>query len=381
VARAEYRLGSLVLDHKFNGPPFTVGIEEELMLVDGEGLDLAQAIEPLLEVIPPRYAGQVKPELMQAVLEIATKPCANVLEAGEELRELRGVVIDAAATLGLLVGAAATHPFAKCDDQLITDRPRYRELVDELGYIALREIIFGTHVHVGIRGPDRAIYVADGIRRYLPLLLALSANSPFWEGHRTGMMSSRVPVFRAFPREGIPPHYGTWEIYSNRVELMMRAGAIDDYTFLWWDVRPHPNLGTVEVRIFDQQTRVEHTMALASLVVCLAHRLCALYDSKEAMVEYPTELVDDNKVRAAVQGTDGVLVDFRRGRPIRATQMAHDLVVLLGDHADELGCRPQLEEVEDLLANGTGAHRQLQMHERTDDLEGLVAEIVETSRP
>jgi glutamate---cysteine ligase / carboxylate-amine ligase len=370
-----------VLDHKFHGPPFTVGIEEELMLIDADGLDLAQAIDALLEVVPEQSAGQVKPELMQAVLEIATKPCRNVREAGEELRRLRQVVIDAAAKLDLLVGAAGTHPFAKCDDQLVTDRPRYRELVDELGYIALREIIFGTHVHVGIRGPDRAIYVADGIRRYLPLLLALSANSPFWEGHKTGMMSSRVPVFRGFPREGIPPHYGTWEIYSNRVELMMRAGAIEDYTFLWWDVRPHPNLGTVEVRIFDQQTRIEHTMALASLVVCLAHRLCDLYDRKEAMVEYPTELVDDNKIRAAVQGTNGVLIDFRRGERIKATRMAHDLVVLLSDHADALGCRAELEGVEDLLANGTGAHRQLEMHERNGGLEGIVADIVEKTRP
>ena len=370
-----------MLEHKFNGPPFTLGIEEELMLIDSDSLDLAQAIERLLEVVPKGFAGQVKPELMQAVLEIATKPCGTVREAGDQLRELRQVVIDAAATQGLLVGAAGTHPFAKTDDQLVTERPRYRELAKELGYIAQREIIFGTHVHVGIRGPDRAIYVADGIRRYLPLLLALSANSPFWEGHGTGMKSSRVPVFRAFPREGIPPHYGTWEIFSNRVELMMRAGAIEDYTFLWWDVRPHPNLGTVEVRIFDQQTRVDHTMALASLVVSLAHRLCALYDRKEPMVEYPSELVDDNKVRAAVQGTDGVLIDFRSGERIAAPQMAHDLVVLLGEHADALGCRAELEGVEDLIVNGTGAHRQLEMYERTGDLHGLVAEIVETSRP
>ena len=370
-----------MLEHEFNGPAFTVGIEEELMLLDAESLDLAQAIERFLEVIPDEISGQVKPELMQAVLEIATTPCQNVREAGEQLKELRGSVIDCAEQQGLRIAAAATHPFALCAEQEIVDRPRYRELVEELGYIALREIIFGTHVHVGIEGPDRAIYVADGIRRYLPLLLALSANSPFWEGHRTGMMSSRVPVFRAFPREGIPPHYGTWEIYSNRVELMMRAGAIEDYTFLWWDVRPHPNLGTVEVRILDQQTRVEHTMALAALVASLAHRLCGLYDAEEPMVEYPTELVDDNKIRAAVQGTDGKLIDFRRGEQVPAKQMAHDLVVLLADHADELGCRTELEGVEDLIAHGTGAHRQIEIHERTHDLPALVAEIAEKSRP
>ena len=370
-----------MLEHRFTGPEFTVGIEEELMLLDPDGWDLSQSIERLLADLPPELEGQVKPELFQAVLEIATKPCDDLPCAARELTGLREAVIEIVESEGLALGAAATHPFANCDDQEIVDRPRYRELVDELGTIALHELIFGTHVHVAIEGADRAIYVADGIRRYLPLLLALSTNSPFWRGRQTGMMSSRVPVFRAFPREGIPPHYGTWEIFSNRVELMMRAGAIEDYTFLWWDVRPHPNLGTVEVRIFDQQTRVDHTMALASLVVSLAHRLCALYDRKEPMVEYPSELVDDNKVRAAVQGTDGVLIDFRSGERIAAPQMAHDLVVLLGEHADAVGCRAELEGVEDLIVNGTGAHRQLEMYERTGDLRGLVAEIVETSRP
>ena len=240
-------------------------------------------------------------------------------------------------------------------------------------------MIFGTHIHVAIEGADRAIYVADGIRRYLPLLLALSCNSPFWRGVATGMMSARTPVFRAFPRVGIPPHYGTWEIYSHRVELMMRAGAIDDYTFLWWDVRPHPSLGTVETRVFDQQTRVEHTVALAALTASLAHRLCALYDDGEPLVEYPTELVDDNKVRAAVHGIDGELMDFRRGERIPVPEMARGLVELLAEHAEELGCRAELDGVEDLLANGTGAHRQLAFQGRDGDLRGLVAEVVAKS--
>ena len=276
-----------MLEHRFTGPEFTVGIEEELMLLDPDGWDLSQSIERLLADLPPELEGQVKPELFQAVLEIATKPCDDLPCAARELTGLREAVIEIVESEGLALGAAATHPFANCDDQEIVDRPRYRELVDELGTIALHELIFGTHVHVAIEGADRAIYVADGIRRYLPLFLALSVNSPFFEGERTGLMSSRVPIFRSFPREGIPPHYGTWEIFSNRVEMMMRAGAIEDYTFLWWDVRPHPNLGTVETRIFDQQTRVEHTISLASLVICLAHRLCMLYDDDEPLVEYP----------------------------------------------------------------------------------------------
>jgi len=370
-----------VLEHNFAGPPFRVGIEEELMILDGETLDLAQEVEALLAAVPEDLDGQVKPELFRSVLEVATSPCPDVSSAGRELELLRRTVSGLAERHGLLLAAGGTHPFALWEDQEIVDRPRYWELVDELGYIVRQELVFGTHVHVAIEGADRAIYVADGIRRYLPLLLALSANSPFWRGQRTGMMSTRTPVFRTFPRCGVPPHYATWEVYSNRVELMMRAGAIDDYTFLWWDVRPHPKLGTVETRIFDQSTRVEHTMALAALTAALAHRLCAAFDSGEPLVEYPSELVDDNKVRAALRGTDGDLVDFYRGEQVPAVEMARRLVDQLADHASELGCSAELEGILDLLDAGTGAHRQLRMFERTGDLRGLVGEIASHSRP
>ncbi len=350
------------------------------MLLEKSGLGLAQGIETILENVPAELDGQVKPELMQPVLEIATTPCPDVRTAGAQLATLRRAVADIAEANGMLVAAAGTHPFALFEDQEIVDRPRYRELAADLQYIARQELIFGTHVHVAIEGPDRAIYVADGIRRYLPLLLALSANSPFWRGSDTGMLSSRTAIFRAFPRAGIPPHYGTWEIFSNRVELMMRAGAIDDYTYLWWDVRPHPNLGTVETRVFDQSTRLEYTVALAALVAAIAHRLCRLYDAEEPLVEYPTELVDDNKVRAALRGVDGKLVDFRRGEQVRAPEMALKLIDLVSDNAVELGCREELEGIKELLEIGTGAHRQLELYERSGDMHTLVAEIVETSR-
>ena len=370
-----------MLDHKFTGPAFTVGIEEELMILDPDGWNLAQAIEDLVAQVPDRYEGQVKPELMKSVLEIATSPWPDVAAAGRELVELREMVIAAADELGLAIGAAATHPFAIARDQEISESPRYQELANELGIIARNELIFGTHVHVGIDSPDKAIYVADGIRRYLPLLLALSTNSPFWQGDETGLMSSRVPVFRAFPREGVPPHYGTFEIFSHRVELMVRAGAIDDYTFLWWDVRAHPKLGTVETRVFDQQTRVEHTVSLAALVCSLAHRFSSAYDAEESLVEYPSELIDDNKIRAARWGLDGDLIDFRAGKQVPAREMARDLIVRLRPHAEELGCKPELEGLADLLDHGSGAHRQLAMAANCRDLPTLVAEIAEVSKP
>ncbi|HEY7150209.1 MAG TPA: carboxylate-amine ligase [Solirubrobacterales bacterium] len=370
-----------MLEHRFTGPPFTIGIEEELMILRADDLGLAQEIEAILEAVPPELEGQVKPELMQSVLEIATTPCDDVASAGEELRALRRAVAEIAEERGLLLAASGTHPFALWEDQEIVDRPRYLELTEELGFIARQELIFGTHVHVAIEDPDRAIYVADGLRRYLPLLLALSANSPFWRGMETGMMSSRTAVFRAFPRAGIPPHYGTWENYSNRVEQMMRGGSIDDYTYLWWDVRPHPNLGTVETRIFDQQTRLEHTIGLAALTISLAHRMSSLYDTNQPLIEYPTELVDDNKVRAAIRGMNSDLIDFWRGEQVPAERIVRGVLAEVASHAEELGCADELGVVGDLLGDNTGAHRQLRHFQRDRDLSALVREIAAKSRP
>jgi carboxylate-amine ligase len=376
--RRDRRTGGIsVLEHSFNGTPFTIGIEEELMLLDPETLDAAPGIEKILDSVPDEYAGQVKPELFQSVLEIATMPCPGVTEAVAELGALRTMVGDVAREHGMRIGAAGTHPFAKCAEQKLVSRERYDELVSELGWIARQELIFGTHVHVGIDDPDKAIYIADGIRRYLPLLLALSSNSPFWEGERTGLMSARTPVFRAFPRVGVPPHYGTWEIYSRRVEGMMASGAIDDYTYLWWDVRPHPKLGTVETRVFDQATRLEDTAAFAAMTQALAHRYGELFDNGEPLVEQPTELIDDNKVRAAIRGMEGMLVDFSLGRHVHADELAERLLEELAPSAEELGCTHALGRVDEILAEGTGARRQLSLAEANGgDLHALVAEVV-----
>jgi carboxylate-amine ligase len=370
-----------VLEHKFTGPAFTVGIEEELMICDAETLELAQAIERILDAVPGKLPGMVKPELMQSVLEIATEPCASVAEAGEQLAELRREVRRLAGELGLAIGAAGTHPSALYEEQLIVERDRYKELAAELGWIAEQELIFGTHVHIGIDHPEKAIYVADGMRGYLPLLLGMSSNSPLWRGRVTGMMSSRTPVFRAFPRVGIPPYYGSWEIYSHRVEQMMRGGAIPDYTYLWWDVRPHPNFGTVEVRVFDQQTRIELTVGFAALVQSLAHKLAAAYDDGVASVEHPHELIDDNKVRAALVGIEGKLIDFDHGHEVKGSEMAVGVVDELRDHAQELGCDQQLGVLGELVEKGTGARRQLDWLSDHGDITGLMREVIAATDP
>ena len=371
----------VVLEHNFGGTPFTLGIEEELMICDAETLELTQGIETILGDLPDDLPGMVKPELMQSVLEVATRPCRDITEAADQVRRLRRSVREVAARNGLAIGAAGTHPSAHYEDQLIVDQPRYRELAAELKWIADQELIFGAHVHVGIDDAEKAIYIADAMRGYLPLLLGMSSNSPLWQGRTTGMMSSRTPVFRAFPRVGIPPYYGTWETYAQRVEQMMRGGAIEDYTYLWWDVRPHPNLGTVELRVFDQQTRVDLTIGFAAFAQSLAHRLSGMYEEGVPSVDYPHELIDDNKVRAALVGIEGDLIDFDQGLEVPAEEMALGLIEDLRVDARTLGCEEELVALTELVEVGTGARRQLDWLQDHGDIGGLMEEIVAATDP
>src|SRR4051795_8802691 len=267
------------VEHSFTGPPYTIGVEEELMIVDQETLDLSNSIESLLSGIPQDLEGEVKPELLESVCEIATTPCENTQQAGRQLRELRRVAQATAAREGLAIGSAGTHPFAMWEDARVVARPRYRELIAGLQFIARQELIFGVHVHVAVDDPDKAIHVANGMRVHVPLLLALSANSPFWRADETGLLSTRTPIFRAFPRVGIPPRYDNWADYDRQISFMVDAGVMADYTYLWYDVRPHPKFGTVEIRVCDSQTRVEHTLALAALIQAMVHELAEGFGS------------------------------------------------------------------------------------------------------
>src|SRR5437764_14065123 len=277
------------MEHHFTGPSYTIGIEEELMICDGRSYDLVNAIESLLE---DAAEGEIKPELMESVLEISTDPCSNTVEAGEQLRALRRQVSEAAARKDLVIGSAGTHPFAMWEDQRIVARPRYRDLISALRFVARQEIIFGVHVHVGLDDPDKAIHVANGVRVHVPVLLALSANSPFWRADSTGLHSTRTPIFRAFPRVGIPPTYRDWDDYQRRIEFMVESGTIEDYTYLWYDVRPHPNFGTVEIRVLDSKTREEHTLALAGLVQAMVKELAEHAHSGHVLPHRPFEMLD-----------------------------------------------------------------------------------------
>jgi carboxylate-amine ligase len=360
----------------FTAPAYTIGIEEELMILDAETLELANAIESLLEPAP---AGEIKPELMESVLEVSTDPCRNTTEAGSQLRALRRQVADAAATKNLAIGSAGTHPFAMWEDQRIVARPRYRDLVSALRFVARQELIFGMHVHVGIDDPDKAIHVANGMRVHIPVLLALSANSPFWRADTTGMASTRTPIFRAFPRVGMPPTYKGWADYERRIEFMVGTRVIEDYTYLWYDVRPHPNFGTVEVRVMDSQTHVEHTLGLAALTQALVHELALHFEEGKELSRYPFEMLDENKWLAARHGLEGELVDLPRPERVATSALARRLLDRMREHAQDLGSAAELEAVEDLLERGNGADRQVVVYEANHDLREVMAEIVEAT--
>jgi carboxylate-amine ligase len=370
------------VEHRFTGPSYSLGIEEELMIVDNETLDLSNSIEGLLDDLSEvTIEGEVKPELMESVCEIATTPTANAAEAGAQLRALRRQVQQVAAQRGLAIGSAGTHPFAMWEDQRIVARPRYRDLVSGLQFVARQEIIFGIHVHVGIDDPDKAIHVTNGMRVHIPLLLALSANSPFWRGDATGLDSTRTPIFRTFPRVGIPPRYDNFEDWRKRIEFMVRAKAIGDYTYMWYDVRPHPNFGTVEIRVMDSQTRVEHTLAIAALIQAMVKELAEHYEAGKRLSRYPYEMLDENKWLAVRHGLDGQLVDLPKTDRIPVVDLARRVMKRLHPHAEELGSAAELEGLEEILENGNGASRQLVVYQANHDLREVVREILEATVP
>jgi carboxylate-amine ligase len=362
------------MDHRFVGPRYTVGIEEELMILDPSSLDLVNAIDSILVGEPP--SGEIKPEFLESVLEIATVPCANIPAVATELVALRGLARERAQAQKLAIGAAGTHPFARWEAQRVVSDDRYRGLIRSLGFVARQELVFGMHVHVGMADPEEAIYVANALRPHIPLLIALSANSPLWRGEPTGLMSSRVPIFRAFPRVGLPPHFEDWADFERRVETLSNSGAIEDYTFLWYDVRPHPRLGTIEVRAMDSQTRVEHTVALSAFVISLVKLLAEEFRDGGRAPDPPWELLDENRWLAARHGLEAELIDHATAGRTGVRELTGSLLERLAPHAHELGCAQELEGIGDLLRNGNGALRQQMVYEANHDLRELMAEIV-----
>jgi glutamate---cysteine ligase / carboxylate-amine ligase len=374
---------SSVLDHRFgSGPPLTVGVEEEYMLVDNQSFDLVSGVEPLLDAsAKSEFADRLKPELMQCVLESGTVVCDGVPQAEDDLRQIRRYASGLARDHGMRLGAAATHPFSLYEHQKITARDRYRMLVEMLQYVARRELVFGMHVHVAVPSPDVALHVMEGVLIELPVLLALSTNSPFWRGETTGLHSTRAMIFAAFPRSGLPPRFSSYQDYADAVGFMEATGAIGDYTHLWWDVRPHPRFGTVELRVMDCQSRVEDTVALAAYVQCLVKQLVDEIAEGNLPTSYHRMLLAENKWLAARYGLDAPLMDLGAGRRVKmpARTLARRRLKELKPIARDLGCSKQLSRIEWILENGTGAQRQLQVWNANHDIREVAEEIADAT--
>jgi glutamate---cysteine ligase / carboxylate-amine ligase len=330
--------------------PFSLGIEEEFQLLSAESYELVPRFDEIAEAAGDE---RVRRELMTSVLEAATGVHERVADALAEVREIRARLRDAAADRGALIASAGTHPFSRWEHQEITDSPRYQGVIEKLRWVAERVAIFGLHVHVGMESGDTAVAVGTGLRNWLPELLALSANSPYWQGRDSGLASTRSQIFDTMPRSGLPPRLQSFAEFERLVDRGVTAGFFPDYTYVWWDVRPHPKLGTLELRICDAQTRVESVAALAALTQCLAARLV-----DQPVRAQPRTLIAENKWRAARYGLEAELVDLDHDRPRPAREAVRELLELAAPLAGQLGCEGDLSQVERLLERGTGAEEQ-----------------------
>src|SRR5438128_183422 len=363
--------GVSVLDHAFGqSATYALGVEEEYMLLDVESFVLVQHIDTVLAAISGHeLETHINAELMQSVLEIATPVCRTAGDIDHELRRLRAYVAWIASEDKLRVGSAGTHPFSLFERQRITARDRYRHLIDQMQYVARRELIFGLHIHVAVDDPEKAIQVVNGLLAHISSLLALSASSPFWRGEATRCSSSRQTVFAAFPRSGPPPRFKDYADYAEVVGRLEKTGCIADYTHIWWDIRPHPRLGTVEIRVCDAVTRVEHAVALAAYCQALVKLYSERFERGEEIHSFHRILTSENKWLAARYGLEAPLMDLETGRRNRVpvSQLVRRRLRDLEPHARELGSERELEGIRDLLANGSGADRQLRVFNANRD--------------
>jgi glutamate---cysteine ligase / carboxylate-amine ligase len=380
---ARFAPGGSVYDHAFGkSDAYTLGVEEEYMLLDGETFDLVQHIDTVLAAVAGHELETViNPELMQSVLEIATPVCRTPAEVADQLRRIRGYVCGIAHGQGMRVGSAGTHPFSLFERQRITARDRYRALVDQLQYVARRELIFGLHIHVAVDDPEKAIQVVNGLLPQLGPLLALSASSPFWRGEPTGLRSSRQMVFAAFPRSGPPPRFKSYAEYAEVVGQLEKTGCIADYSHIWWDIRLHPRLGTIEVRICDAVTRMEHVVALVAYCQALVKLYSERFDRGEEIPSYHRILTTENKWLAGRYGLEAPLMDLATGRRNRVPvpQLIRRTLREIEPHARELGSERELEVIEEILANGNGADRQLRVFNANRDIVEVVSEIADAT--
>src|SRR5271165_6097584 len=323
-------------------PSLSIGIEEEYQTIDPETRDLRSHIGS--EMLPKAKRAlheAVKAEMHQAVIEVGTKICHNIKEAREDIRGLRQQMISLASENGLLLAAASTHPFADWKVQEIYPDERYHRVVEDMQLIARANLVFGLHVHVGIEDRNAAIHIMNSMRYFLPHILALSTNSPFWMGMQTGFKSYRCKVFERFPRTGIPDTFANWSDYETFVNLLVKTGCIDNGKKIWWDIRPHPFFNTLEVRVCDIPMRLDETMALAALIQATMAMLWKLLASNKSYRIYGRALISENKFRAARYGIQGKLIDFGKEEEVPLKELMLEYLDLISDDVEELGSRKE----------------------------------------
>lgn len=351
---------------------YTVGLEEEVMLLDAEhDWALARRVDEVIPALSPGLAAHVSAETQNSVLELASNPHQSVAAAAAEAHELRAGLVSELGPMGLRAAAAGTHPLAVWTDTRISGGVRHQAVYGLMRELARREPTFGLHVHVGVGDPDDAVTLYNRLRPHLPLLLALSANSPYWQGRDSGLASARTPIFQAFPRVGIPRPFDCYEDYVEAIDLLLRSQAIPEPTHLWWDVRLQPRFGTVEIRIMDVQSSPEFTHALVGLVQTIAH-----LELEEGFHTSPlagqNEVLIENRFSASRDGMHALLIDPLSERRVRAGAVMERLLQVLRPHAQDLGCETALDLAAELAARN-GAQRQRMQFEKTGDLADLVA--------
>jgi glutamate---cysteine ligase / carboxylate-amine ligase len=355
-------------------PTFTIGIEEEYQTIDPTTRDLRSHIHS--EIIAKgklRMEERIKAEMHQSVVEVGTGVCKNIKEAKAEVRQLRTEMVKLAHENGLLLAAGATHPFADWRSQEIYPDERYHQVVEDMQLVARANLIFGLHVHVGVEDRETTIHLMNSMRYFLPHLLALSANSPFWLGMNTGLKSYRCKVFDKFPRTNIPDTFKSWSEYENFVNLLIRTKCIDNAKKIWWDIRPHPFFNTLEVRVCDIPLRLDETIALAALIQATIVKLYKLHAQNQSFRQYGRALMMENKWRAARYGISGKLIDFGKECEVSERDLILEYLQFVDDVVDELGSREEVAYIHNILKHGTGADRQLRVFQETGgDLKKVV---------
>jgi carboxylate-amine ligase len=359
-------------------PTFSIGIEEEYQTVDPETRDLRSHIQAeILEKGKLLLQERVKAEMHQSVVEVGTGVCKNIKEAKAEVKMLRRDIIRLARENGLKLASVATHPFADWRVQEIHPDPRYKNIVEDMQLVARANLIFGLHVHIGIEDRETAIHMMNHARYFLPHLLALSTNSPFWLGMNTGLKSYRCKVFDKFPRTNIPDYFPSWGEYENFIKLLIKTNCIDNAKKIWWDIRPHPFFNTIEFRVCDIPMRADETIALAALIQATVAKLYKLHASNQGFRLYRRALLMENKWRAARYGMAGKLIDFGKQTEVPAKDLILEYLDFVDDVADELDSREELNYVHTMLERGSGADRQLRVYQETGDLKKVVDYIID----